>query len=52
MLEINDLKSKNDNLSIEVGRLFQELAKAKEAIKHAEEELATKEFMVISIVAN
>ena len=54
MLEINDLKSKNDHLSIEVVRLIevdQELAKAKEAIKHAEEELATKEFMVISIVA-
>ena len=51
MIEINDLKSKNDRLSIEVGRLIkvdQELAKAEEVIKHAEEELATKEFLVIS----
>ena len=55
MFEINDLKAKNGYLSIEVGRLIEvdrELAKAKEATKHAEDELATKEFMVISIVAN
>ena len=55
ILEINDLKAKNDHLLVEVGRLIEvdrELAKAKKAVKHAEDELATKEYMVISIVAN
>ena len=47
MLEINDLKSKNDHLFTEYSRVDQELAKAIEAIKHAEDELVTKEFMVI-----
>ena len=55
MFEINDLKSKNDHLSGEISRLIevdQELAKAKETIKQAEDELATKEFMVSCITAN
>ena len=54
MFEINDLKSKNDHLYGEISRLIEvdrELAKAKETIKHAEDELATKEFMVSCITA-
>ena len=54
MFEISDLKSKNDYLSGEILRLIEvdrELAKAKETIKHAEDELATKEFMVGCITA-
>ena len=48
-LEADALKSANHNLSKEVARLIEvdkELSKAKEQIKHAENELATKEFLV------
>ena len=51
MLEVDDLKAKNDHLSTEICRLIevdQELVKAKAIIKNAEDELANKEIAVIS----
>ena len=50
--EVNYLKSSNVKLSTEVARLIEvdrELEKAKEAIRHAEDELETKKFMVSCI---
>ena len=47
--ENNSLKSTNQNFSEEVARLIQvdqELTKAQENLKRAENELATKEFQV------